>query len=309
MALVGINQPSRAPQPVERETKSDFDKFMEALQVANQGFGVAVNYAKLGEIRERREQQAQLQPLQMEQIQAGIGKTRAETVEIEGRPAREDARFKEEQRVKKEEREIKTEENVGSDIQTFRKTKEWSKEAAGILASQIIERALSQGSGPGDFIAAVGTIRQIAGDVGPMKESELNYMKGRLGLTEKASGLFERWFQNEALTNTERATLAKAVNDVAQERRRNLDRVEAIGARDIASKYRDFNFEDVQKLMDSSSILNVPPSELGLGAGKQQQLRGTQTQGASSAPANQTGDVEMQNKILNEQFRRFNNKL
>lgn len=148
-------------------------------------------------------------------------------------------------------------EKIGKDISDFRQTDLYKKNLSGVLAGQYVFNALKEGSGPGDFIAAVETIRGVAGDVGPMKESELGYIKGRLGILEKGEGLIDKWFRNQSMTDDERATLAKAVKAAADSRRKNLSTLEQTKARDIASTYREINYEDVFPKIDSRETFRV----------------------------------------------------
>lgn len=253
MALLGIN-PVSAPRPVQEDKgPSDFEKLVMGLQAAQSAFGIYADYTKL-------QQQKQQAPLAFETAQAGLERTKAqtgkliaETGEIKAQP---DIRAQEFQRQQQKQLAERTE-KIGGDVMNFRQTSEYKKNVGGILAAQYVQRALEQGTGAGDFIAAVETIRGVAGDVGPMKESELDFIKGRMGLSQKVEGFFDKWANNQALTAQERVTLMKAVQAASSQRRNILSSLETQAARDISSKYRDVNFDDVFPQLDSTEVFRV----------------------------------------------------
>ena len=267
MAILPINPVSRPSQPQKPREKSDFEKLLMGLQAAESAFNIYVDYTKLDQteaqadlLRAQTEQIRTPDPLKQQQAQASLEQTRAqtgkigaETKEILAQPGiREDKRKLEKEKQKDEIQRI-----VGDDIIKFRQTSEYKKNLGGVLAAQYVQGALEQGSGPGDFIAAVETIRGVAGDVGPMKESELDFIKGRMGLVEKGQGLFDKWVNNQALMSEERMALLKAVKSASENRRNMLTSLEQQGSRDISSKFRQVNYEDVYPLMDSSEIIRV----------------------------------------------------
>jgi len=251
MALLGIN-PVSAPRPVQQDPgPSDFEKLVMGLQAAQSAFGIYADYTKL-------QQQQQQAPLAFETAQAGLEKTRAqtgklkaETTDIIGQPA-----------IRERKRLDERSEKIGSDVIKFRQTDQYKKNVGGVLAARYVQKALEQKSGAGDFIAAVETIRGVAGDVGPMKESELDFIKGRMGLSEKVSGFFDKWANNQALQESERIALLRAVNAASQQRRSILTDLETQAARDIAAKYRDVNFGDVYPTLNSAETFRVGDVQL-----------------------------------------------
>jgi hypothetical protein len=265
MALIGIN-PVAAPRPQQQDKgPSDFEKLVMGLQAAQSAFGIYSDYTKLGLQKEAAEQQKQLTPFVKETAEAELAKTQAqtgklvaETGEIKVQPSiREAQAEKEKQQVL-----AQRTEKIGGDVMSFRQTSEYKKNVGGILAAQYVQRALQQGTGAGDFIAAVETIRGVAGDVGPMKESELDFIKGRMGIKEQVAGTIEKWANNEALTDAERVSLMKAVQAASGQRRNILTNLETQAARDIASKYRDVNFDDVFPRLDSTETFRVGDIQL-----------------------------------------------
>lgn len=260
MALVGINPVSPPSQPQPQQKLSDFDKLMKGLQVAQSAFGIYTDYTNLEINKEKAERAKSLFPIQKENLQAGIDQTDAQTeklyAETDEIRARPDIR-KAEAELAEQKRLADRTKNIGGDIEKFRQTDQYRKNLSGVLAARYVEKALEQGSGPGDFIAAVAVIRQIAGDVGPMKESELEFIKGRLGITEKFSGAFDKWINNQSMQDSERLALMKAVVGAATQRRENLTLLETQGAKDIASKYRDVNYDDIFPLLDSTETFRV----------------------------------------------------
>lgn len=80
--VVQINPPRQQPQQPQRQEESALDKIFKALQIANSGFGIAVNYQQFENVREQRAGRlpaAEQQEITRGQAAASLEKTQAET--------------------------------------------------------------------------------------------------------------------------------------------------------------------------------------------------------------------------------------
>lgn len=263
MAISPIQVVGPRPEPPQEKKPSAFDTVLQALQLANAAFNIPVNVQKIRQSEADIElAEAQLkglpeqQRLQKEKFEADITSKQSSAAladqrrqEILDKPEREEKIRS--AKISREDRE-----KLGQDVIEFQKSDAAKKNINRILEGRIMQRALANGSGPATFVSQIGLIRGIAGDVGPALARELNASLDRQGLSEKFTGLVERWFANKAMTPEERKVLSGVIRDITSESRKTLNDLERGRAEVLAKKYSTVDFDTAMDFIDSRQFIN-----------------------------------------------------
>jgi hypothetical protein len=237
VAIIGIN-PGRAPQqqPQERPV-SDIDKIFKALQVANAGLGVAVNFQKIRDLEASRVRTERITPTDEQagrQIEADIGvaesqrnlraaqagKTERET---EGLPTRAEAvklRMQESTQKIKENRQkvFDSETKLRKEYMSDPITK--ATRTIRAATNQVRDLANAEQSAASQHSLIFKYMKSV--DPGStVKEGEFNTVEKAGSAFERMSiGLLNRTFEGKFLTDTQVADFLKAseINLQAQEK-------------------------------------------------------------------------------------------
>lgn len=220
MAIVGIN-PARRQQDLQREKLSGVDKDMArlltALQIANQGFGIAVNFDQLAANEVKREADMARQKLTEAQTaalpsaeeaqrgrQLGFEQQQAKTTQIQRQTeilpsAQEAQKMRDTQRMQIEQTMQQQQGKQVADFQKeFRKDKRASKFLEQHDAADTIGTLLrSDNPSPLEVNTAMVRAIRAAGEVGPITESDLARFSGDPSITAVAKRAYDKYINGE----------------------------------------------------------------------------------------------------------------
>ena len=130
-----------------------------------------------------------------------------------------------------------------------------------------------------------------------MKESEIDFVRSRLGIAGVKDNIITKWIGGQSLNDIERNSILNATLNIARTSRENLTTLENAHADLLAKKY-SIPVEQVQPLIDSNHIYQAPGGTAGTRAlNKQKDLKG-QGQGASAAPAKNRLNEKDENSVM-----------
>lgn len=290
--VVAINPVAR-PQQERGVRKTNMDKLFQALQIANAGMGIAVNYQNFQKVREDREaapaireQEAQLRTEDINQKQAQTRKIGADTAQTEAvtanLPTPEQARKKFDQDLKQSQQVLDQKLKSGRIKNAQDLRREWSRDPITIASKNgkvAIDKIRSAGIGEPSAAKDHAMIFNYMMTVDPgstVKEGEFATVQQAGGIVDRATvGLFNRTLEGEMLTPQQREDFLKVSEDLWQQ--------QVNSQQNLNKQYQDLAGRSGIPAQDVVLDLGISEAKNQFGGLQQQQEQ--QQAGAPQAPA------------------------